>query len=257
MAPRVSVDPSQNLDNTYDQFLRDHEKKVVPAISAFEESLHHSNVKFGRFTIPTFLKPHLITTRQSKLLHSVGDSLVRMIDRVVNLYFHESMFKDTVSLTPEAEELVRIDPGFSRTAVLVRLDAFLSGEDVLFMEFNCDSPAGMGYSDSLEKVLFEVDELKDFFNQYHFQREIRSQKLLQGLLGAYEEFGGFETPQIAIIDWKTVRTKPEFETIKSYFEEKGYKTIIADPRELAKFTQRIRFEPRATNYYIFQCRQLA
>ncbi|MCM8775187.1 MAG: hypothetical protein NC930_02365, partial [Candidatus Omnitrophica bacterium] len=36
----------------------------------------------------------------------------------------------------------------------------------------------------------------------------------------------------AIVDWRNVRALPEFEYIKNYFEAKGYKTAIADPREL-------------------------
>ena len=232
MAQRTSIDTTRNVDYAYEQHLLSNEKKMVEAIRRFEDKLHHSYVKYGRFTIPTFFKPHFITAKQARLIHSICDSLARMVDRIAHLYLRESGLKDCFSLLPEAEELVRIDPGYSRVVALSRFDCTLEGESIKFMELNCDSPAGMGYSDTLEQLLFEVEELRDFFQEVHIQREARTQKLLDGLLNVYEEFGGFETPQIAIVDWKTVRTRPEFDVLKLFFEEKGYKTTIADPREL-------------------------
>lgn len=232
MVQRVSIDPNQSIDQVYDEYLRTHAKVIVPAIHRFEEKLHHSHVKFGRFTIPTFFKPHFINAKQAKLLHSVCDQLVRITERVVRLYFEEPGLREAFSLSREADELIQINPGYSKAVILARLDCFLEGAQLKFMEFNCDSPAGMGYTDSLEQVLFETEELKAFFEEFHCQRDARSQRLLDALLGAYEEFGGYETPQIAIVDWKTVRTRPEFEALKMFFEDKGYKTAIADPREL-------------------------
>lgn len=232
MALRVSIDPNRNVDNAYDQYLMSRERAVIEAMRQFEDRLHHSYVKFGRFTIPTFYKPHFMTSRQERLLHSVCGTLVRMTDRVSSFYFNEPALKDVFSLSEEAKEWVKIDPGYSRTAVLVRFDCFLEGERLKLIELNCDAPGGMGYSDILEQVFFEQEPLKDFFEEFHVERQNRSQKLLEALLSVYEEFGGYETPRIAIVDWKTVRTRGEFEVLKLFFEEKGYKTTIADPREL-------------------------
>ncbi len=232
MVQRASIDPTRNIDYAYEQYLLSNEKKTIEAIHQFEDKLHHSYIKYGRFTIPTFFKPHFLTAKQARLIHSVCDHLARMVDRIGDLYLHDPTLKDGFSMSPEAEELVRIDPGYSRTVALARFDCFVEGESIRFIELNCDSPAGMGYTDTLEQLLFETDELKDFFESAHMQREIRAQKLLDALLGVYEEFGGFETPQIAIVDWKTVRTRPEFDILKLFFEGKGYKTTIADPREL-------------------------
>ncbi|OGW84847.1 MAG: hypothetical protein A3C35_06610 [Omnitrophica bacterium RIFCSPHIGHO2_02_FULL_46_11] len=232
MVQRTSIDTTRNIDHAYEQFLLANEKKTIDAIHHFEEKLHHSYVKYGRFTIPTFFKPHFITTKQARLLHSVCDILARAADRIANLYLIDPALKDCFSLSPEADELIRIDPGYTRSVALARFDCFLEGENFKFIELNCDSPAGMGYTDTLEQLLLEAPELKEFFQDVHIQREIRTQKLLEGLLSVYEEFGGYETPQIAIVDWKTVRTRPEFDILKLFFEEKGYKTIIADPRDL-------------------------
>jgi len=55
----------------------------------------------------------------------------------------------------------------------------------------------------------------------------------QDRLRDYKEFAGSsKAPQIAIVDWKEVRTQNEFQILKKIFEKEGCPTIVADPREL-------------------------
>ena len=56
-------------------------------------------------------------------------------------------------VSPSEDSLIRIDPGFPRPMRICRLDAFLTGYDVKFLEFNADSPAGIGYTDILHEGL--------------------------------------------------------------------------------------------------------
>ena len=57
------------------------------------------------------------------------------------------------------DSLIRIDPGFPRPMRICRLDAFLTGYDVKFLEFNADSPAGTGYTDILHAGLSSTIDL--------------------------------------------------------------------------------------------------
>ena len=59
MAQRASIDSSRNVDYTYEQYLLSNQKVMLEAIRQFEDKLHHSYVKYGRFTIPTFFKPQI------------------------------------------------------------------------------------------------------------------------------------------------------------------------------------------------------
>jgi len=232
VAFRVSIDPNRNIDHAYEQYILGRGKSVTGAISKFEETLQQSFFKFGRFTIPAFFKAHFISRKQQRLLHGVGDTIAHTIDKLIELYLTEPVIKNLYPLSLEAEELIRIDPGYTRSAILCRLDCFLEGEAVQFLEFDCDAPGGMAYADTLEKIYFDQNELKEFFAEFDFERRVRCEKLLSALLNIYEEFGGFETPRIAIVDWNNVRTRSEFEVLKTFFEEKGYSTTIADPRDL-------------------------
>ena len=55
------------------------------------------------------------------------------------------------------DSLVRVDPGYGRPLRICRLDAFLIGDRVRFLEFNADSPAGIGYTDVLAEGLRRSD----------------------------------------------------------------------------------------------------
>ena len=222
----------RNLDYLYDQYLLAHERETVEAITSFQDRLNQSLLKFGRFTIPTFYKAQLLSPRQERVLKRVNSALMEIVNTAARLYFEEPQLRHYFPLSPEAQSLVEIDPGFPRSVTFTRFDAFLEGESYKVIELNCDAPAGGGYADVLEEILSGEKLLRPFFTEYSIKREARRERVLSSLLEVWEEFGGYETPNIAIIDWRNVRTWPELESFKELFEAKGYKTTIADPREL-------------------------
>lgn len=222
----------KNLDHEFDEYLKARQSTVVSAIQKFPENLQKTCFRYGRFTIPTFYKAYFLTPKQEHLLKRVSSTMAQIINNAARLYFEEGHLSHVYRMTPEAAELIKIDPGYSQPVVFARFDALLEGESLKLIEFNTDSPAGTAYTDQLEEVLFSEPVLQDFFKENELVQHSRVQNILNALLTTYEEFGGFETPQIAIIDWKNVRTAPEYEYLKAFFESKGYKTTIADPREL-------------------------
>ena len=130
--------------------------------------------------------------------------------------------------------MARIDPGYPRLCVTSRLDAYLSESDFQFLEYNAESPAGVGDQMQLEKVLFSVPPVQEFVATHDHWLPQPHRLLLASLLEAYREWGGVEErPQIAIVDWDGLPTASEFEILKNYFASEGVPTIIVDPRALA------------------------
>ncbi len=222
---------SKNFDHLYDEFLKAHSVEIVPAIPRYLEKLDKTFFRYGRFMIPTFYKAFFLSPKQEHLLKRVSSTLSQVINTAIRLYFEESHLSYVYHISPEAADLVKIDPGYTQPVVFSRFDAIMEGESLKIVEFNCDAPAGTAYTDQLEEVLFAEKPLQPFFEQHHFKAASRAQNILNSLLEVYEEFGGFEAPQIAIMDWRHVRTAAELEFMKAFFESRGYKTTLADPRE--------------------------
>lgn len=221
-----------NLDYAFDQYLRAKEALAAPAILAFKEKLKHPSFAYGRFTVPAFYKAFFLTPKQQHLLKRVSAAFHQIVNTATRLYFEEAQLRSRFYLSPEAEELVRIDPGYSQNVVFSRFDALLEGESLKLFEFNCDAPVGASYADQLETGFLEEPLLRPFAEEQHLAASDRVQNILTTLLSVYEEFGGYETPQIAIVDWRHSRTASECEHMKAHFESKGYKAVVADPREL-------------------------
>ena len=221
-----------NLDYAFDQYLKANEPRAVPAILQFNEKLKTPAFAYGRFTVPAFYKGYFLTPKQNHLLKRASSAFSQIINTAARLYFEEPRLKSHIRFSPEADELIKIDPGYSQNVVFSRFDAILEGESLKFLEFNCDAPAGAAYTDQIESAFLSEELVWPFAEEHHLVASERVQSILTTLLSVYEEFGGYETPQIAIVDWRHARTTSEFEYMKSYFESKGYKTTIADPREL-------------------------
>lgn len=221
-----------NLDYAYDQYLKAHESRAVSAMGQFKEKLKTPAFAYGRFSVPAFYKGYFVTPKQQHLLKRVASAFSQILNKTARLYFEEGQMRPHFHLSPETEELVKIDPGYSQHVVFSRFDALLEGESLKLLEFNCDAPAGAAYTDQLESAFLSEELIWPFAEEHHLAASERVQSILSTLLSVYEEFGGYETPQIAIVDWRHARTTPEFDYMKSHFESKGYKTTIADPREL-------------------------
>ncbi|MBI3307581.1 MAG: glutathionylspermidine synthase family protein [Candidatus Omnitrophica bacterium] len=223
---------TKNLDYAFDEYLKAHESEIISAIEHFPKKLEKTSFRYSRFVIPTFYKMHLVTSKQEHLLKRVTSTMMQIINTAVRLYFEEVHLAHVFRLNPDAAELIKIDPGFSRSVIFARFDALMEGESLKLVEFDSDAPAGAGYTDELESCLLQEEILRPFVEENNLKASLRVQEVLDALLQAYEEFGGYETPNIAIMDWRNVRTMTECEYLKSFFESKGYKTTIADPREL-------------------------
>src|SRR3989304_6217078 len=126
----------RSAEDTYDRFLLAQGHDMVRVLAHFEERVHQSLFKYGRFAIPTFFKPYFLTPRQEKLLKLVTETLARILEKVTHLYFEEPSLTRIFNLSKEAAELIAIDPGYKRNVSVARFDSFLEGEHLKLIELN-------------------------------------------------------------------------------------------------------------------------
>ena len=108
---------------------------------------------FAGRTIPFVLMPHFVSPGQVRRVRHAVESLSRLLDRFCDEYPHDERLRAELDVPAWEEELIRVDPGYPRPLRICRLDAFLSGYELRFLEFNADSPAGIGYTDVLYERL--------------------------------------------------------------------------------------------------------
>lgn len=189
---------------------------------------------FGERPTCPFLRPHIISRSQYDEVTHAARAIAFAFEKLVAATLVDDDLLRLLSLTEQEARMARIDPGYSRLCVSSRLDAYISDSGFQFLEYNAETPAGVGDQMQLEKFLFGLNHMKELLQRNRHWCPEPHKRLLTAMLGAYREWGGEEErPQIAIVDWKGVATESEFRILQQYFVKEGYQTVIADPHELS------------------------
>ncbi len=197
---------------------------------------------FGDRPTCPFLRPHIIARSQYDEVARAARTIAIAFEKVAERALIDDTLLGVLGVTNRAAEMARIDPGYSRLCVSSRLDAYLSDSGFQFLEYNAETPAGVGDQMQIEKALLGLSHLQRLFAEHSHWRPEPHRRLLLSLLDAYREWGGREEfPQIAIVDWKGVATESEFVVLRDYFSAGGYSTIIADPRDLSYDRDHLKF----------------
>jgi len=186
----------------------------------------------NRPTCP-FLRPYILNRREYNAIKHAAEVVAHAFEKVADEALRNRQLMDLLSPTPLEEEMARIDPGYARLCVTSRLDSYITAQGFQFLEYNAESPAGVGDQMQLEKLLFTLEPMRSFLASHPHWLPQPHRALLNSLLQAYREWGGeIEKPQIAIVDWRGVPTGSEFRVLQEHFVECGHPTVIADPSDL-------------------------
>ena len=180
-----------------------------------------------------FLRPHILPRAQYENVKRVAETLAGACEKIATAALTNHLLMALLDLTRDEEDAARIEPGYSRLSVSSRLDAYVNAKGFQFLEYNAETPAGVGDQMQLEKILFRLPALRHFLQTNSHWLPQPHVALLTSLLKTYREWGGEkDKPRIAIIDWEGVPTSSEFRILKDYFVAEGYPALIADPHDL-------------------------
>jgi uncharacterized circularly permuted ATP-grasp superfamily protein len=192
------------------------------------------NLYFGSRPLCTVLRPHFYEPDQWNYLKCETEVLLKAFGKAHAACMADSDLRAQLFLEPYEEALFSLDPGFEVPWTTSRLDSFfdLHTGNMRCVEYNAETPAGMAYEDQLAEAFLNLDLMKRFQKHYVVRSFAMRQGLLASLHEVYRQSGGKESPQIGIIDWADVPTLSEHEMCRIYFEEKGTRSLLADPRAL-------------------------
>jgi len=232
------------LNSTYLAEVAKSEDRALHQLNDLNHFLVEHNCTYQGKPMPTLMKPVFISPRQAQIIHHTVDVICRALVKFIKLYLNNEKVRRIMNFSRQENELFFIDPGYSIPLVLARLDAFMDGDNIKFLEFNCDSPAGIAYADIMEEGFRELFRNYPFLNEWNITYFHRQELLLEALLECYREFqsghpGLPDRPTIAIVDWEGLSTSSEFELLKTFFEEKGFPTIITSPQKITIIGDRI------------------
>ncbi len=187
---------------------------------------------YGDRPIGVALRPHLLDATQFDLLTRRTELVASALEKVSAAAVQDSSVLDRFGLTEMEREFALIDPGFARAGINTRMDGFVHGHEVKFVEFNGENPSSLNDQGGLNEVLSQLPEMTALAQRYRLEQFSPAVKLLETLRATYREWGGAGEPQIAIVDWKNLPTENEFILLQEYFTAQEVKAIICSPDEL-------------------------
>ena len=233
---RIMLRSINTLNGEYQDYFLKHEDEIAGHFKLLEQYLLDHKCTFKDRAMPTLMRPNFISLKQSGILADYVVRMTRALTKFIDLYLTDDHVKNLMGFSHQEKDLFSIDPGYSNPLVISRLDAFLSEYALKFLEFNCDSPAGIAYADVLEDGFQELFKMYPFLEDYRIRYARRQNMLLKSLLTCYGEFRDThhempEKPVMAIVDWADVSTYSEFELHQKHFRENGIETVIASPQD--------------------------
>src|SRR5216683_1364108 len=199
----------------------------------FFARLRKSRLTFGDRVLCPFLRPFFLSPEEEQHVRIVAETIATLGERVVAAALEDRALFAQFHLRPEEEGLARLHAGYGFASTASRLDAFLLPDSLKFAEYNGESPAGAGYTETLGEIFLKLPLVAEFDKSFQIHSYPLSAKLLDALMTSYLDWGGTsKRPQMLITDWREVPTWTEFEILKERFEKLGVPVELADPREL-------------------------
>jgi hypothetical protein len=225
----------RSLYRRLDDFIRDHPEQMREAVKQFEERAAKSHLRYAGKALLVGFYPFIIAKEEVGYIAGVVESTMRLMEKITRLFLAEPQIRRQFSFSPEQLELIEIEPGYQWAIPCARFDSFYDGDNLRFSELNTDGSSGMDSADRISHIYFSSPPIQEFFRTVPLHLFDICQGVLETLLACYRQFSGrdfADRPRIAIVDWKEVRTSAEFLGLSEFCCERGYETLIADPREL-------------------------
>ena len=199
----------------------------------FYERLRSAKLTFGDRVHCPFLRPFFLAPEDEDRVRSVAETMAQLGERVAEVALRDPALLAQLRLREAEMRLVRVGKAAGPASTASRLDAFLLPDSLKFAEYNGESPAGAGYTETLAEIFRELPVMAQFEKKFETHTYPLSAKLLDALVASYLDWGGTSKhPQILITDWREVPTWTEFQILKARFEKMGVPVELADPRDL-------------------------
>jgi hypothetical protein len=233
----------EKLIAEYHQMLAADESLTGEFLASLKEMMRARRLLYGGREIGVALRPHLLTRAQYNLLTRSSEVLAGAYNKVAAALLAEPSRMKTVGLTEREIKLTLVNPKYSAPAVTTRLDAFVHGDEIKFVEYNAENPSSLTDQAGLNDVLLEVGAMRALAERYKLRQFSPVEALLNALLDTFREWGGVGAPNVAIVDWEELPTADEFVLLRNFLAGRGVPAVVCAPGQLEYEQGRLRCGP--------------
>ncbi len=200
-------------------------------VALVERMVERGAVFAGR-PICSFLRPQLLLRPQYELVVSAVRHFRAAVVKAKDAILLDPALLEEMGLTDGERRLLEINPEFKSFGVVTRLDTILENDELSLVELNAEGAFGVSYADRLTDLFEGFQPMREFAREHHVTPMSAGRSLVGAILDTWHEFGGTRVPRVAVVDWKEVATRAEFDLICERFQRHGIPARFVDPREL-------------------------
>ena len=217
----------------YHKILESEPHRDLNWVRELQERMEAENLSSGGRLLCPFLRPNFVTQRQYDALVKAGEALISAMQRMQQTVLASPQLLTRMELLPAEKMLAAIDPGYQVPEVSSKFDLQINNGSLQVMQFNSDAPTGIAYSEGLADIFYDAPPMKEFRRRYNLTRVGGKKPFLSALQEAWKQFGRKpRKPNIAILEFRQVTGRSEFELFKEYFQREGYQAEIVSPEQL-------------------------
>ena len=239
----ISMHPTDAVIEEYNALLRNCD--VAALWDRFQARMRENLLAFGDRPVCNVLRPHFLHPAEYDQIATATATVVSAVHKIyAAMRAGDIDMTHTLALSPAEAALTQLPDVAGRPDISARMDAFwLHGDsvgagDLYFLEYNADSPGGLSYGDVLADLFLELEPMRRLQERYRIDAYPVRRHVYRTLLDTYRDWCAatgktpVDRPSIAIVDWRTVRTRNEFLLSQAVFEDAGSTVRIGDPDDL-------------------------
>ena len=188
---------------------------------------------------PTFLKPYLIDSQDRQMFHEATELIVSACEKVGDAFFSDPRFANLLEMRARVAEFARIHQVYPHRQIVARLDAFYHPDthELKFLEFNTDSPCGMGWHDRMVDMFAGLATMVKLGTEFQLHADKFIDSLARCLQKKYSQWcqakgiSPREQPHFVISTIRESTVLDDLLIIRDIFLEKGIDCSWVDPRD--------------------------
>ena len=225
------TDAGRDARHAYDDLLAD-DDLAAGSVAELEGGQERHGIVFGGVPLSVSLRPSLLGEARWAAAVEAAHGIRSALDTLEQALVADAELRREVDLAAGEEGLAMAPPGSRSSSPSARLDSFFADE-VRYVEYNAESPAGIAYGDALGEVFASLPVMRRFAQDWAVRRLPVRDAQLGCMLRAFRDWGGSGTPSVAIVDWAGLPTLSEFEMFRSFFAAEGITCSICEPGALS------------------------
>lgn len=220
----------------YHRILESEPYRDLRWVKNLQEQMEARQLSAGGRLLCPFLRPNFVTQKQYDNLVKTGEALISAVDRMLKMTLASPQLLSRMQLFPAEKMLAAIDPGYEMSEVSAQLDLQIQNGSLHVLQYNADALSGAAYAEGLSDLFYDCPPVKEFRRRYNLTRVGGKKPFLDALLKAYRMFGERNTakkiPNIAILEFRSMTGRSEYEIFRDYFREQGFPTELVSPDQL-------------------------